>query len=57
MTMTHKIFFYDVGRVAYKLKVFKLCIMREDEIPTENIIRIGSQEEFMEVIRENSLEN
>lgn len=50
-------FLYDAGRLAYKLKVFKPRIMREDEIPTENIIRIGSQEAFMDAIRQNSLED
>ncbi|HHU16609.1 MAG TPA: hypothetical protein GXZ70_00070 [Clostridiales bacterium] len=50
-------FLYDAGRLAYKLNVFKPRIMREDEIPMENIIWIESQEAFMDVIRQNSLED
>jgi adenylate kinase family enzyme len=50
-------FLYDAGRLAYKLNVFKPSIMREDEIPTENIIWIESQEAFMDAIRQNSLDD
>jgi adenylate kinase family enzyme len=50
-------FIYEAGKLAYKLNVLKLRVIREDEIPKENIIWIKSQGAFMDVICQNSLKN
>lgn len=50
-------FLYEVGRFTYERNVYKPSIMKEDELPAEDIVWIESQEAFMDVIHQNGLED
>ena len=46
-------FLYEAGRFAYELNGYKPLIMKEDELLSDDIVWIESQEAFMDVIHQN----
>lgn len=52
-----QMFLYQVGRLAYECNVCKPFILKEDDLPRADYVWMESQEEFMDAIRQNSLED